>query len=102
MASNSQAAIATGQASAVRPSVPKPKNAPGNRSDPSWKYGVSVDGRTLKIKCKFCERTITGGVYRFKHHLAGTNRNVIVCKAVTDEVKQEMFQIVINLQKMGW
>jgi hypothetical protein len=29
--------------------------------------------------------------------LAGTNRNVIVCNAVIDEVKQEMFQIVDRL-----
>ncbi|MCI78007.1 hypothetical protein A2U01_0099277, partial [Trifolium medium] len=34
-----------------------------------------------------------------KHHLAGTSKNVAVCKAVTDEVKQEMFQIVNGLHE---
>ena len=37
------------------------KNAAGNRSDIGWKHGISVDGNTKKIKCKYCEKVITGG-----------------------------------------
>ncbi|PNX81159.1 HAT family dimerization domain containing protein [Trifolium pratense] len=99
MASNyhsekSQSACATGQVSAISPTVPKHEIALGNRTDPSSKCGVSINGDALKIKCKFCEKNLSGRAYRFKHHLAGTSQNVAVCKAVTHEVKQEMFQIV--------
>lgn len=31
-----------------------------------------------------------GGVYRLKHHLAGSQRDVGACKAVSDEGKKEM------------
>ena len=38
-----------------------PKNAPRNRSDIAWNHGISVDGNTRKIKCKYCEKVITAG-----------------------------------------
>ncbi|XLR53545.1 hypothetical protein S83_004217 [Arachis hypogaea] len=52
------------------------KNTAGNRSDKAWKYGISVDGDAKKIKCKYCDKVVTGGVYRLKHHLAGTKKDV--------------------------
>ncbi|KAH9616194.1 hypothetical protein KSS87_018483, partial [Heliosperma pusillum] len=60
------------------------KNAPGNRSDPGWEHGTEVDGASKKVKCKYC-----GGVYRLKHHLAGTHNNVEPCLQVPDEIKEE-------------
>jgi hypothetical protein len=38
-------------------------------------------------------------VYRLKHHLAGTQKDVDACKAVPDEIKREMLQICIRLQE---
>ncbi|XP_019465412.1 PREDICTED: uncharacterized protein LOC109363616 [Lupinus angustifolius] len=75
-----------------------PKNAPGNRSHIGWKHGISIDGNTRNIKCIYCQKIITGGVYRLKHHLAGTQKYVGACIAVPDVVKKEMWNIVASLQ----
>ena len=75
------------------------KNALGSRTDMAWKHGICIDGDPRKIQCKFCQKTITGGVYRLKHHLAGTQKEVVACKSVTDEVKGEMFEVVVGLQQ---
>jgi len=58
------------------------KNTPGNRVDEGWKHGVSVDRGIRKIKCKFYERVINGEIYWFKHHLAGTKKDVGECTSV--------------------
>jgi len=63
------------------------KNALGSRLDLAWKYGICIDGDPRKIQCKFCQKTITGGVYGLKHHLVETQKDVVACKSVTDEVK---------------
>lgn len=68
------------------------------RTDIAWKHEVSVDGGTRKIKCNYCAKVFIGGVYRLKHHLAGTQVNVCVCKSVPDEVKVHMWEIVKALQ----
>ena len=71
-----------GASSSAPPRVQK-----NGRNDIAWKHGVSVDGGTRKIKCNYCAKVVIGGVYRLKHHLAGTKSNVGVCKSVPDEVK---------------
>ncbi|XLU94132.1 hypothetical protein S245_008484, partial [Arachis hypogaea] len=58
------------------------KNTAGNRN-------------AKKIKCKYCDKVVTGGVYRLKHHLAGTKKDVEPCMGVSDEVKKDMFDIVV-------
>lgn len=76
-----------------------PKNAAGNRSDVAWKHGVADPENPRKITCKYCQKTVSGGVYRLKHHLAGTQRDVEPCKAVPDEIQKEMLQICAILQE---
>lgn len=76
----------------------KPRNVARNRSDNLRKYGVSVDGSPLKTQCKFCHKTVSGGEYRFKHHLAGTPKDTGACLAVPEKVKKEMLQIVTAMQ----
>lgn len=82
----------------VRGKAKVQKNAPGARTDMAWDHGVSVEGDSKKIKCKYCAKIITGGVYRFKHHLGCTRLNVVVCPAVPDDVKKKMFDTVVELQ----
>ncbi|XP_061374524.1 uncharacterized protein LOC133316764 [Gastrolobium bilobum] len=77
----------------------KAKNAPGNRSDIGWKYGMPLNELGTKIQCKYCPKKVSGGVYRFKHHLAGTKKDVEACPSVPDEVKKEMFENVASLQE---
>ncbi|RYQ96178.1 hypothetical protein Ahy_B08g091768 [Arachis hypogaea] len=38
------------------------------------------------------------GVYRLKHHLAGTQKDVGACTTVSDEVKKQMWDVVSGLQ----
>ena len=76
-----------------------PKNAPGNRTDMAWKHGIADPDNPRKIQCKYCQKKVTGGVYRLKHHLAGTQKDVEACKAVPDEIKREILQVCSRLQE---
>ncbi|KAF3776205.1 hypothetical protein EJ110_NYTH48889 [Nymphaea thermarum] len=45
--------------------------------DPTWQWCERVkENDRLKLKCSFCENTISGGISRMKHHLVGTSKNV--------------------------
>ncbi|KAK4278246.1 hypothetical protein QN277_016115 [Acacia crassicarpa] len=77
----------------------KMKNAIGSRTDLGWKHGVEVDGNGRKIQCNYCKKTITGGVYRFKHHLVETQKDVGAYSSVPEKVRKEMFGIVSSLQE---
>ena len=74
------------------------KNSLGNRSDMGWALSYAVDGDSRKIKCKYCEKVISGGVYCLKPHLACTQNDVGTYLAYSDKIKKEMFAIVANLQ----
>ena len=42
---------------------------------------------------------MTGGVYRLKHHLACTKKDVGACPSVPDEVKKLMLQILLEMDE---
>ncbi|XP_068503728.1 uncharacterized protein [Phaseolus vulgaris] len=69
------------------------------RTDSAWKHCVSVDGKTRNLRCKYCDKVLTGGVYRLKHHLAGTSKDVGACVSVPEDVKKSMMDTVVNLQQ---
>ena len=48
---------------------------------------MDVDGNGKRVKCKYCEKIVNGGVYRFKNHLACTRIDVELCSNVPQEVK---------------
>ena len=60
---------------------------------------MSVDGKTRKLKCKYCEKLLIGGVYKLKHHLTGTSKDVGACVSVPEDVKKSMLDTVHNLQQ---
>ncbi|KAJ9543747.1 hypothetical protein OSB04_023454 [Centaurea solstitialis] len=69
------------------------------RKDPAWKYNDEIavprDGAKKGykyLKCKFCNKEITGGVKRAKEHLAQTHKGVSICPNVPPEVKDEIVQ----------
>ncbi|GKV36747.1 hypothetical protein SLEP1_g44844 [Rubroshorea leprosula] len=77
----------------------KRKNAPGNRSDVGWEHGYEVEGgdsRTRKVRCKYCDKEISGGIYRFKHHLAGTRKDTGACLKVPKNVKKDMLDVLVK------
>lgn len=76
-----------------------PKIAPGNRTDIAWKYDIVDPDNARKIQCKYCQKKVTRGVYRLKHHLAGTEKDVEACNAVLDEIKREILQVCSRLQE---
>ncbi|XP_047166554.1 uncharacterized protein LOC124835629 [Vigna umbellata] len=70
------------------------KNAPGNQSDIGWKHGFDVNGNGRKVKCNYCSKIVSGGIFRFKHHLAGTREDSEPCASVPDEIKNLMIKVV--------
>ncbi|KAK2437233.1 hAT dimerization domain-containing protein [Trifolium repens] len=80
-------------------SVRQNRNTAGKKTDIAWNHGVAIDKTGKKIKCKNCEKIISGGVYQLKHHLAGTQKDVVVCTAVPIEVKAQMWDVVASLQQ---
>ncbi|XLR27849.1 hypothetical protein HN51_041158, partial [Arachis hypogaea] len=73
------------------------KNIFGSRTDGEWEHEISVeDGK--KIQYKYCHKIFLEGVYRLKHHLAGTQKDIGACTAVSDEVKKQMWDVVSGLQ----
>ncbi|CAN1324055.1 hypothetical protein LINPERPRIM_LOCUS32963, partial [Linum perenne] len=50
-------------------------------------------------QCKFCSKVLSGGIFRFKHHLARTKENVEPCLSVPDDVRKQMLDILdLNLE----
>ena len=70
--------------------IKKRKNAPGTKLDPGWEHGKEVDKRLKRVMCNYCKVVRSGGVYRLKHHLAGTRDNAEACLQAPDDVKEKM------------
>ncbi|XP_047340886.1 uncharacterized protein LOC124944626 [Impatiens glandulifera] len=73
------------------------KNKPGNRSDIGWEYGIDVNSNSKKVKCKFCSKIFSGGIYRFKHHLACTHKDAESCISVPDDVKLKIADKIFQM-----
>ncbi|KAH0943512.1 hypothetical protein HID58_003149, partial [Brassica napus] len=54
--------------------------------DPGWEHGVAQDERKKKVKCSYCGKVVSGGINRFKQHLARIPGEVAPCKAAPEEV----------------
>ncbi|KAL5141500.1 hypothetical protein HKD37_09G024839 [Glycine soja] len=63
-------------------------------TDIGCKHGIDIDGNGKKVKCKYCSKIMSGGVFRFKRHLAGTREDSEPCAIVSDEIKLLMMNIV--------
>ncbi|PWA44068.1 hypothetical protein CTI12_AA529830 [Artemisia annua] len=67
-------------------------NAAGARTDVAWEYEIEVGYR--RVKCRYCNKECTGGMFRFKHHLTRTHQNVTACPNVPEEVKVKIQNIL--------
>lgn len=54
--------------------------------DPGWEHGVAQDERKKKVKCNYCEKIVSGGINRFKQHLARIPGEVAPCRHAPEEV----------------
>ena len=75
----------------------KRKIVPGNRSDLGWDHGVEVSSR--QVQCNYCKEIHSGGIYRLKHHLARTRKNVSACPSVSEKVR-EKFVALLNAKHL--
>jgi hypothetical protein len=46
------------------------KNSFGNKLDVGWQHGIDIDKNFRNVQCKYCQKIISGGIFRFKQHLA--------------------------------
>uniref|UniRef100_A0A1S4DHB6 BED-type domain-containing protein n=1 Tax=Nicotiana tabacum TaxID=4097 RepID=A0A1S4DHB6_TOBAC len=67
--------------------------------DPAWRYGNRVNEKNTNVVCKFCNKITTGGIYRFKYHLIGSDRNVTSCSKCPSEVREEIKNFVEKKKK---
>ena len=72
------------------------KNASGNRFDVGWQHGIDVDKNSRKVLCKYCQKIISGGIFRFKQHLACTRKDVESCQQVPENVKQMILGVLVK------
>ncbi|MQL84590.1 hypothetical protein Taro_017106 [Colocasia esculenta] len=40
-------------------------------ADPAWAHGIAVDMARRKVQCKYCNRVLSGDIFRLKQHLTG-------------------------------
>ncbi|MQL83811.1 hypothetical protein Taro_016317 [Colocasia esculenta] len=45
-----------------------------------------------KVQCKYCDRVLSGGIFRLKQHLAGIKGEVAPCSRVSAEVRMQFCQ----------
>jgi hypothetical protein len=54
--------------------------------DPGWEHCVAQDEKKKRVKCNYCEKIISGGINRFKQHLARIPGEVAYCDKAPEEV----------------
>lgn len=54
--------------------------------DPGWEHGTAQDERKKKVKCNYCGKIVSGGIFRLKQHLGRLSGEVTHCEKVPEEV----------------
>ncbi|KAJ0238415.1 HAT dimerization domain-containing protein [Hirschfeldia incana] len=62
--------------------------------DPGWEHGVALDDRKKKVKCNYCGKIVSGGIYRLKQHLARVSGEVTYCDKSPEDVSLRMKEIL--------
>lgn len=58
--------------------------------DPGWEHGIAQDERKKKVKCNYCGKVVSGGIFRLKQHLARISGEVTHCEKVSEQVCASM------------
>ena len=72
------------------------KNSSGNSLDMRWQYGINIDKNSRKVQCKYCQKIINGGIFRFKQHLACARKDVEPCQQVPENVRQMILGVLVK------
>ncbi|GJX03104.1 zf-BED domain-containing protein [Tanacetum coccineum] len=71
-------------------------------NDDDWMTRIEILYKTVagqrKVKCKFCSCEFTGGIYRFKHHLARTHKDASACPMVPEDIKVTFQKLVEQME----
>lgn len=51
--------------------APRRGNGIGTKIFPAYTHCVSINGKARNVKCKYCEKELTGGIDRVKFQLMG-------------------------------
>lgn len=63
--------------------------------DVCWEYADRLEGN--KVRCKFCDRILNGGISRLKHHLSRLpSKGVNPCTKVRDDVTDKVREIILS------
>ncbi|KAJ6962630.1 hypothetical protein NC652_001322 [Populus alba x Populus x berolinensis] len=67
--------------------------------DACWEHCVLVDATRQKVRCNYCLREFSGGVYRMKFHLAQIkNKDIVPCAEVPDDVRDHI-RVILSTPK---
>ncbi|KAK4844916.1 hypothetical protein QYF36_026019 [Acer negundo] len=84
----------------LRRSTPLSEQIMVRGRDACWKHCVLVDATRQKVRCNYCHREFSGGVYRMKFHLAQIkNKDIIPCTEVPDDVRDHIQSILSTPKK---
>ncbi|KAK3036918.1 hypothetical protein RJ639_030883, partial [Escallonia herrerae] len=68
--------------------------------DACWEHCVLVDATRQKVRCNYCQREFSGGVYRMKFHLGQIkNKDIVPCAEVPDDVRDHIQSILSTTRK---
>lgn len=68
--------------------------------DACWEHCVLVDATRQKVRCNYCQREFSGGVYRMKFHLAQIkNKDIVPCTEVPNDVRDRIKAILSTPKK---
>ncbi|XP_009362122.2 uncharacterized protein LOC103952280 [Pyrus x bretschneideri] len=68
--------------------------------DACWEHCVLVDATKQKVRCNYCQREFSGGVYRMKFHLAQIkNKDIVPCTEVPTDVRDNILSIISTPKK---
>ena len=72
-------------------------------NDIGWNWGSLCDPNDKnRMKCLLCGNENSGGINRFKQHLAHEGTAVVHCTKVTDEIKKSAKKILTDQKRRKW
>ncbi|MQL88420.1 hypothetical protein Taro_020985 [Colocasia esculenta] len=73
--------------------APAPQSSSNRPSaDLAWTHCTVVDMGRRKVQCRYCNRVLSGGVWRLKQHPAGIKGEVVSCSRVSSEIRIQFCQ----------
>lgn len=69
-----------------------------SRFEVVWEHGIWVEGAGVNAECVYCGKIVSGSIFRFNYHLAGSKENIEACHSVPNDVRALMLQFLTDLE----